>query len=61
MRGSSSSSPPTRTRSTHGSGQILITATKSLDASAPATGTMVYGGNPEEYQRADRHGAISAK
>jgi hypothetical protein len=31
-----------------GSGRILVTATKSLDASVPGRGAIVYGGNPPQ-------------
>ena len=45
----------------NGSGSIFVTATKSLDASVPGTGAIVYGGNPKEVSKSvTGTGAISA-
>ena len=34
-----------------GSGRIVLTATKSLDASVPGSGAIMYGGNPREVTK----------
>jgi hypothetical protein len=34
-----------------GSGNIFVTASKSLDASVPGSGTIVYAGNPHEVTK----------
>lgn len=34
-----------------GSGTIHVTATKSLDASAPGSGTIIYSGNPQDVTK----------
>ena len=34
-----------------GSGQIIVTATQSLDASVPGHGSVVYGGNPSDVTK----------
>jgi len=34
-----------------GSGVILVTATKSLDASVPGSGTIMYSGNPQDVKK----------
>jgi uncharacterized membrane protein len=45
-----------------GSGQIVVTATKSLSASVPGTGAIVYSGNPAQVtKKVSGTGAISAK
>ncbi len=35
----------------NGTGRIVVTATSSIDASVPGTGTIVYGGNPSKVTR----------
>ena len=34
-----------------GSGRIVLTATKSLDATVSGSGAIMYGGNPEEVEQ----------
>jgi hypothetical protein len=34
-----------------GSGTVFVTATESLDASVPGTGTIIYAGNPLDITR----------
>lgn len=43
-----------------GSGAIFVTATKSLDAAVPGSGTIVYAGNPQDVkERVTGSGAIT--
>ena len=45
-----------------GTGRIAVTATKSLDASVPGAGSIVYGGNPSEVTRSvTGQGAVTSK
>ena len=45
-----------------GSGAIFVTATKSLDASVPGSGTIMYAGNPQEVTKSvTGAGAITGK
>jgi hypothetical protein len=45
-----------------GSGEILVTASKSLDAAVPGSGAIVYGGNPQEVTKSiTGSGAIVAQ
>jgi hypothetical protein len=45
-----------------GSGAIFVTATKSLDASVPGSGAIVYGGNPQEVTKSiSGSGAITGR
>ena len=34
-----------------GSGRIVLTATKSLDASVPGSGAIMYSGNPQDVTK----------
>jgi hypothetical protein len=44
-----------------GSGAIFVTATKSLDASVPGSGTITYAGNPQHVTKSiTGSGAITA-
>lgn len=44
-----------------GSGTIFVTATRSLDASVPGTGTIIYAGNPQDVAKSvTGSGAITA-
>ncbi|MGZ4301184.1 MAG: GIN domain-containing protein [Gaiellaceae bacterium] len=45
-----------------GSGVMFVTATKSLDASVPGSGTIMYAGNPQDVTKSvTGSGAITGR